>query len=145
MMPDDLWAELATRVPGGFAGVMFSEKGTPLLMLTDTTKATAARAALAPELAGKIHDYDVTRAEARLVRWDFAQLVDWFEYLTQKTSIGQMGIATADKDEGINRVHFGVVDSVAMNRLGNYLGGLDLPCDLVQVDVAGRVILSTGH
>ena len=143
MMPDDLWAELATRVPGGFAGVMLSENGTPLLMLTDTTKAVAARAALAPELAGKIHDFDVTKAEARAVRWNFAQLVDWFDYLMQKTPSGQW-ITSADKDEAINRIHFGVADSVGMEKLANYLRGLALPCDLVQIDVVGRIILSTG-
>src|SRR5512138_1209470 len=76
MQPDDLWADLAATVPGGFGGIILSSTGQPVVFLTDTSKATEARRAL----AGKISYLDVSSAVVRPARWDFAQLVDWFNY-----------------------------------------------------------------
>src|SRR6185312_14867755 len=50
MVPDDQWADLATTVPGGFAGV-FYVRGTLMLALTRPNEAAAARAALAGKLS----------------------------------------------------------------------------------------------
>lgn len=136
MVPDDGWADLAQRVPGGFAGVLYVDNK-PVLMLTDPSQASAAKKALAPAIAG----FDVAGAEVRKARWDFAQLVDWYNYLTIKTSVWQTpGMASGDKDEAINRIHFGVVDSAAREALLHTLAGIDLPCDLIAVGITGRIV-----
>jgi hypothetical protein len=49
MQPDDQWADLAEHVPGGFAGVI-GDGGKLVLLLTDPSQATAAKAALAGKL-----------------------------------------------------------------------------------------------
>jgi hypothetical protein len=134
MRPDDQWADLALRVPGGFAGLLY-EGGHPVIMLTRPHEATGAKAALASE----IRDFPVGAAEVRAVRWDFAQLVDWFNYLLPR--IGREGLVTADKDEGLNRIGFGVIDSTARVALERVLDELKVPCDLVVTHVTGPRIV----
>jgi len=135
MHPDTRWAELAARVPGGFAGVLY-EDGRPLLMLVHPEQGAAAKSALAPLLP----DFDVAGASVRRARWDFAQLVDWYDYLTVATDVwATPGITLGDKDERLNRIVFGVTDAAARERLETRLGALDLPCDLVAVTVSGPI------
>src|SRR3954447_25875135 len=74
-MPDDQWADLAAVVPGGFAGI-FYDRGKPVLALARPDEAAAAKAALAPKLS-----FPIGTAEVRGVRWDFAQLVNWSNYI----------------------------------------------------------------
>ena len=137
--PDDQWAELARRVPGGFAGVMYElpapgspprTTGRPLLMLVDPARAAEAKAALAPHLQG----FDVAGASVRAVRWDFAQLHDWYRYLN-----GQIwqepGVTMSDIDESENRIAYGAADEAARDRVARRLAALPLPCDLVVVRI----------
>lgn len=139
MIPDDAWADLAQRVPGGFAGILYVENR-PVLMLTDPSQASAAKKALASQLTG----FDVGGAEVRKARWDFAQLVNWYNYLTVKTPVWQTpGMVSGDKDEAINRIHFGVVDSAARDALLHTLAGIDLPCDLIAIEITGRVVAAS--
>jgi len=63
-------------MPGGFGGVIYDAAHMPILMLTDTAQASAAKRALADKI-----DFPVQQATVRQVRWNFAQLVDWFNYL----------------------------------------------------------------
>jgi hypothetical protein len=136
MMPDDHWADLARRVPGGFAGVLYVD-GRPVLMLTDPTQAEAAKNALAHELGG----FDVRGAEVRKARWDFAQLVDWYNYLASRTPVWQTpGLTSGDKNEGINRISYGVADEAARDRLLRTLADVELPCDLIVVEVTGPIV-----
>jgi hypothetical protein len=139
MNPDDRWADLAEQVPGGFAGVLYVDNK-PVLMLTDPSQASAAKKALASQLAG----FNVAGAEVRKARWDFAQLVNWYDYLTIKTSVWQTpGMVSGDKDEAINRIHFGVVDSAARDALLHTLAGINLPCDLIAVEITGAVVANS--
>ena len=136
MSPDDDWADLARRTPGGFAGVMLTD-GTPTLMLTDPSKAAEAKQALAPSFPS----FDIENAQVRGVRWDFAQLVDWYNYLAQKTSVwATPGITSGDKDEAANRVSYGVEDSTSLDNLVKKLSAMDLPCDLINVRITGRIL-----
>jgi hypothetical protein len=137
MQPDDQWADLAERVPGGFAGFI-GDGGKLVLFLTDPSQAAAAKAAL----AGKASGVDVQSAEVRQARWDFAQLVNWFNYLsTQSSLMSTPGMSSADKNEAINRIVYGTVDSASRLLLIEKLQALDLPCDLIRVEVTGRVTL----
>jgi hypothetical protein len=131
MIPDDRWADLAATVPGGFAGVFYDSAHTPILMLTEVAQAAAAKEAL----AGKI-SFPVQQATVRQARWNFAQLVDWFNYLHP-----QLGVpVTADKDEALNRIRFSVTSVELRDRVINALAQLPLPCDLVVVDLNGLTV-----
>jgi hypothetical protein len=131
MQPDDHWADLATSVPGGFAGTFYDSKHTPILMLVRPESASVAKAAL----AGKI-GFAVEFVTVRKARWDFAQLVDWFNFLLPRLT----DQVTADKDEAINRIRFGVTSVEARDRVVRTLRGLHLPCDLVVVDLSGSIV-----
>ena len=131
MNPDDRWADLATTVPGGFAGVFYDSAHTPILMLRERAHAVAAKQAL----AGKI-SFPLEQATVRQARWDFAQLVDWFNYL-----LPQLGVpVTADKDEALNRVRFSVTSVELRDRVISALARLPLPCDLIVVDLNGLTV-----
>lgn len=130
MIPDDRWADLATTVPGGFAGFFYDSTHTPILLLTQPTQAVAAQRAL----AGKIGL--PPNATVRQARWDFAQLVDWFNYLLPRLGVG----VTADKDESIDRIRFSVTSIAARDSVVRALAALPLPCDLVVVDLNGLVV-----
>ena len=73
MIPDNQWADLATTVPGGFAGAFYDSAHTPILMLTDPGQASAAKQALTGQL-GFLPQY----ATVRQARWNFAQLIVQF-------------------------------------------------------------------
>jgi hypothetical protein len=141
MMPDDKWADLAAQVPGGFAGLLYVDSK-PVLMLTDPSQSAAAKQALAPSFP----TFNVNAAEVRQARWDFAQLVNWYDYLLTRTQIWQTeGITTGDKDEAINRIRYGVVDVAARDRLVHALGGIELPCDLIAIEITGKISIVEGH
>ena len=137
MQPDDQWADLALRVPGGFAGVIYSD-GRPVLFLTDPSKAAQAKQALASQLGS----FDVTNAIVRQARWDFAQLVDWNRYISSRPELSIRDIAwsSSDRDESINRLRYGVVDEASRTRLIEVLSALNVPCDLAVVDIEPRAI-----
>lgn len=128
MVPDDRWADLALEVPGGFAGVLRVD-GEAVLMLVRPAEAAAAKAALAPALP----DFPVASAEVRQARWDFAQLVDWYNYLAS-TGLGA-GVVIGDKDESANRIRYGVVDEAARERLTRVLEAAGVPCGLVLIEI----------
>src|SRR5438105_8488100 len=73
---DDRWAEAARELPGGFAGKML--EGGLVVFLVDTTQRDAALAALAAR--GGLEGRDPKRVRVRKVRWNFAQLYDWYRY-----------------------------------------------------------------
>jgi hypothetical protein len=139
MQPDDQWADLALRVPGGFAGVIYSD-GKPVLFLTDPSKAAQAKQALASQLGS----FDVTNAIVRQARWDFAQLVDWNRYISSRPELSIRDIAwsSSDRDESINRLHYGVVDEASRTRLIEVLSALNVPCDLAVIDIEPRAVLT---
>jgi hypothetical protein len=130
MSPDDHWADLAAVVPGGFAGVLYDSDRRPVLMLTrPELEADAKRA-----LAGKLSGFPVAGAVVRQARWDFLQLVNWYNYLASPV-FSEPGIHSGDKDEALNRVHFGVRDAEVRERVARKLLALDIPCDLVVLEI----------
>lgn len=136
--PDDTWADLAKKVPGGFAGILYVE-GTPVLMLTDPSQAGAAKEALAAEIPW----FDILGAEVRAARWDFGQLADWYDYLGIRGPVWQTpGITSGDKNEAINRIQYGVLDSASRTRLVSSLAGIDLPCDLIAIEITGPISIA---
>lgn len=134
MRPDDQWADIAARVPGGFAGIVYRD-GKPVLMLTRPEEAEAARDSLTPLLPSR---FPVRTAIVEPARWDFAQLVDWFNYLVQRTSLWSLGVTFGDKSELDNRIKFGVRDTASLVRVRAVLDSVPIPCDLVMLVVSGE-------
>lgn len=142
MQPDDQWADLAKEVPGGFAGVILSN-GQPVLFLRDTSTAAAAKRALAPRL--RLYNFNVADAVVRPARWDFGQLVDWYNYLLIRMNFWwDIGLTSGDKDESLNRLHYGVEDEKSRERLVERLEAIGVPCDLIVIGIEGRMPPLTG-
>jgi len=133
--PDDRWAALAREVPGGFAGTML--EGGLVVFLVDTTQRDAALAALGARggLAGR----DPKRVRVRKVRWNFAQLYDWYGYLNRHLDFDRDNVAMSDIDEAENRITYGVMGEGARRALEHRLAALrpPPPCFLVAVEVVG--------
>ena len=113
MLPDTRWADLATVVPGGFAGTFYDSTHTLILMLAEPAQASAAKRALAE------HGLALQQATVRPARWNFAQLVDWFDYILPRLGVP----AAADKDEALNRIRFSVTSIELRDRVIAALSG----------------------
>jgi hypothetical protein len=137
MVPDDHWADLAETVPGGFAGILYRD-GKPTLMLTHPEQAEAAKRALTADPT--FRGFNIAGAQVEKARWDFAQLVDWYDFFTQQTSIWQTpGMVSGDKNEAINRIRFGIQTEAGRQELVSKLSALDVPCDLVRIGIDAPV------
>ena len=133
MAPDDHWADLADTIPGGFAGILY-RAGKPTLLLTHPEQAEAAKRVLAAD--PRFRGFDIAGAEVEKVRWDFGQLVDWYNFFLQQTSVWQTpGMVSGDKDEATNRIRFGIQTEAGRQELLNKLSALDVPCDLVRIGI----------
>ena len=127
---DVYWADLARTIPGGFAGMFYDSAHTPILMLTQPARAAEAKQAL----LRRGLPYPIAAATVREARWDFAQLVDLYNYLRSRITVRNV---TSDKDESINRIRSSVTSVAARDSLVSALSALPLPCDLVVVDLNG--------
>jgi hypothetical protein len=107
----------------------------PILLLTRPEEAAQAKEALVTKLG-----FPVQNATVRPARWDFAQLVDWYNYLSPRVFAAK-GVVTGDKDEMLNRIHFGVVHDGARRWLADSLVKLRIPCDLVVIEITGPITL----
>jgi hypothetical protein len=136
MMPDEHWADLAEKGPGGFAGILLTQ-GKPTLMLVHPEQEAAAKAFLMADPS--FGSFDIRGAQVVKARWDFAQLVDWYDYLNG-TGIWQLGITMGDKNEAINRIRYGVLDEASRTALVAKLNALNVPCQLIQVGIESAVI-----
>ncbi len=130
----DRWAATARDIPGGFAGVILD--GGLVVFLVDTTKRDAALAALAQQ--GALLGRDPNHVRARKVRWDFAQLHDWYAYLNLHGFQLDSGWTSSGLDEAHNQVMYGVVDEVTRKRYERRLARLGIPCGLVNIEIVGR-------
>lgn len=138
MRPDDHWADLAESIPGGFAGVLFIQ-GKPTMWLVHPEEVAAAKAALLADPT--FGNFDIRGAEVLKARWDFAQLVDWYNYLNGTGVWSTPGMVTGDKDERINRIRYGVKDEAGRAELVRRLEALNVPCDLIHIGLESPVLL----
>jgi hypothetical protein len=139
MVPDDHWADLAERIPGGFAGILYDRNMKPILMLTDPARSTEVKKLLVSDRTCR--HFDLVGAQVLKARWDFAQLVDWFNFFVSDTSVWKTeGIVFGDKDEETNRVYFRVETEAGRQRLIEKLSALNIPCDLVRIGIGARAV-----
>jgi hypothetical protein len=134
---DVQWADIARQVPGGWAGIFLDGNGTLTMYLVDPSKEDEAKAALFALGVGLPRD--VRQARVIKGRWDFAQLFDWYRYIQPHIDFSN-GISFTDIDEAQNRLHYGMVSAASKTTLETSMQSLNLPCELVIIDVTGSVI-----
>ena len=142
--PDHLFATLASELPGGFAGVYVEplpgsrsrpdrrpDQHRTVIRLQDTLLAPDARDALYARLRAH-YGPDFRLADVRLQssRWSFAQLDEWWRYLTP-TLFARGMVHMADIDESRNRLVFITATERARREARSLLDSLSVPCGLV--------------
>ena len=146
--PDAMWARLARRVPGGFAGVYleavpWNGNGEPVrpqrivMRLVRPAEGRQAFGRILPLLGPSIGGVRLDSASVRVepARWDFAQLDEWRRYLDPRVMVP--GRTSADTDEGKNRIFYGVPTAGERDTLLARLRALRVPCGLVAVEIMG--------
>jgi hypothetical protein len=128
---DDEWAEVSSKVAGGFGGY-FLQGARYQVYLQDTTD----RAAKLRSLAAQAQLSALTESNTDLLpgRWNYGQLFRWYRYLQSEVGLGE-GTWATDLDEALNRVNMIVIDTDARALLEARLKALDLPCYLVAIEV----------
>jgi hypothetical protein len=152
---DDYWhAELAREMPGRFAGLYLGSPTPPyigsiqgerrlVVLLADTTDVTRALAALQARFGPRVIIDGLRFADAvvRKARWDFAQLLEWQHFLVPVVREVMGGRRFAGGVSAVrNRVVFEVPDATAMRIVEARLAALDLPCDLLRLEVGGQLV-----
>lgn len=66
-------------------------------------------------------------------RWDFAQLADWYRYLSLHV-LSSSYVRSSDIDEVKNRIELEMTGMSTRAALETLLASLDLPCYLVAID-----------
>lgn len=70
--------------------------------------------------------------------------MDWFNYLNATGIFRGSDLVSGDKDEVLNRIHYGVLNEEGRTRLVSALDSLGIPCDLVVVSIEPPAIIGTG-
>jgi hypothetical protein len=136
-------AWFARHVPGGLAfGRASDDDHRPIIRLTDPTQKLAALATL-DSLAPQNGRTRVSMADsftAVRVRWDFAELYDWMQYLQTGFSAGRrVPMNGAAIDTNNDRLAFFVEKSESVPILVSWLIERGVPCRLVVVRVTGPI------
>ena len=139
-------AALSREAPGGFGGLFIDydppsapgaerrlEARHVVVFLVDTTQREAALRALESPTHPDRLPLNVVGARIRPARWSFAELYDWYGVLVNV--LARDGIVGTGIDVKHNRIHFGVENAAARQRLELQLAHLDLPCFLVGVRI----------
>ena len=136
-------AWLARRVPGGVAfGHTFDENHRPIIRLTDPTKKHAALVALDSLGAstGRTYAVGADSVLAVRVRWDFAELYDWMQYLmTEMSAARGLGINSGAIDTRNDRIELGIEKRESLPNVVSWLIEQGIPCGLVAVRVNGPI------
>ncbi|CAN5274471.1 hypothetical protein BH24GEM2_BH24GEM2_12310 [soil metagenome] len=144
--PDDEWAELARGEVPGFAGVIV-EGCTWVIFLRDLRHEAAARHYWEPRLRERElsarQNCGVPRFVVRQVRYDFAQLREWYGKLGPIWQV--RGITMTDIDEARNRITVGVQDEAARREVERVVAGLAIPSGVVETELIGPVCAGVGH
>ena len=142
--PERLSAWLARRVPGGWAfGTMVdSLHNVGILWLREPTRKKDALAALDTLLPPNYPNFSRTHpdsVEAHKVRWDYAELYDWMNYLqSSMRDLKGVEITGWSTDALGNRLVFGIEKREMLPTMVSWLVGKHIPCRLVTLLVMGR-------
>jgi hypothetical protein len=146
---NEMEADIARGPVPGYAGVMIEGGCTIVVLLTDTiTQKAAAEAYLRLEMERRRPSASSScgasyRFRFRQVRYDFAQLYDW--YVGPFRTLHRVpGLTMTDIDEARNELTAGVEDSAAYRRMVAAAAALPIPAGVVRVIVSGRICVGTG-
>ena len=128
-MNDEL-ASISQSVPGGFAGIFYEDNNHLVLTFVNPAEANESRASIQQAFNASHFSVDVSKAEFRGARWSFAELDEWYRYITTKLD-WTSGISFTDIDEKANTINIGVIDETARAELEAQLGALNVSCNLV--------------
>jgi hypothetical protein len=136
-------AWLARRVPGGLAfGRAFDDDHRPIIRLTDPTQKLAALATL-DSLAPQNGRTRVSSADSFIgvrVRWGFAELYDWMQYLQTGFSAGRrIPMIGGGIDTNNDRLELIVDKEESLPILVSWLIEKGVPCRLVAIRVIGPI------
>jgi hypothetical protein len=137
---DHEFADLTTRVPGGFGGWFYDQEGRPNVYLVDTTKRAGAVTALLPVLrdrqvsvaGGQRNRPDVANIVILQGQYDFATLLNWRGQIDGEAP-RIPGITMTDVQERTNRVVVGVESEAAGVQVREALARLNIPIEAVQI------------
>jgi hypothetical protein len=140
---------LARRVPGGwtFGPMVDSIQHRTLLWMRDTSAKRAALAALdtlAPHGPLFVAAYPVNYPDSVLpyqVRWDYAELFDWMEFLGRPGRAQGVNVTMLAIDALESRLVFGVETPEMVPIMSRRLVGRGIPCRLVKLEVTGQIRL----
>ena len=141
-------ADIARGPVPGYAGVMIQGGCTLVVLLTDTVTQKAAaeayfrREAESRRPSARSNCGGPYRMAFRQVRYDFAQLYDW--YVGPFRTIPWDGVTMTDIDEARNQLAVGVADSAAYRSVRRFVETLPIPHDGVRVAVVGKMCTGTG-
>jgi hypothetical protein len=128
-------AQLAREVPG-FGGLSRRADGSAVMLLTDPSRAAAAKQAVAAKarMLGRI---DASRLEVRAVKFDYLSLTDWKADL--RSSLKAPGLVFLDIDESENHVRVGVVPGTSHDLVASEVAKLNIPPDAVTIEDASPI------
>ena len=143
---EQLGVWLARRVPGGYAfGTMVdSLHNVGLLWLREPDQRKQALAVLDTLLPPNYPNFRRTHPDSvviRKVRWDYAELYDWMNYLQTRRNPDGVVITMWATDALGSRLVFGIEKQEMLPAMVNWLLGRNVPCRLVQLIVQGRAQL----
>jgi hypothetical protein len=143
---------LARRVPGGwsFGPMVDSIRHRTLLWMRDTSAKRAALAALdtlAPHGPLFVSIYPATYPDSVLphqVRWDYAELYDWMEFLGRPGQAEGVNVTAWAIDALGGRLFYAVETLEMVPTMSRWLIGKGIPCRLVVLRVMGQA-RALGH
>ncbi|MEX1113232.1 MAG: hypothetical protein WED32_02140 [Patescibacteria group bacterium] len=131
---DDRLTELAEQLPG-FGGLYYDDSGSPVVFLTDVSRAAAAQSPIRSFLESDLGRVRAAGAISRLRvipgDYDFRQLAAWHRIIALELKVP--GITMTDIDDSKNRLTIGVRDVAALSRVQQALANMPIPVDAVNV------------
>ena len=129
-------ASFSRELPGGYAGFWLVD-GAPVFAMVDPTHAEVVRAALNERLGGSGYSLS-PESPVIQVRWSFAQLWEWNEYL-ESVIVSPEAFVFVDLDEMRNRIVVGLTSHAAREELAARLYARDVPCQLILLELTEEV------
>jgi hypothetical protein len=142
--PDRLSVWLARRVPGGwsFGTMVDSLQNIGRLWLRDPSQKRAALAVLDTILPPNYPNFSRTHPDSVIVhrvRWDYAELYDWMEYLNSSMrDLTGVRITAWATDALGGRLLFFVETREMLPKMTGWLVGKGIPCRLVALGVMAQ-------
>ena len=145
--PEQLSVWLARRVPGGwsFGTMVDSLHNIGLLWLREPNQKKEALSALDTLLPPNYPNFSRTHPDSvkvHSVRWDYAELYDWMQYLQNSMrDLQGVEITGWSTDALGNRLLFGIEKREMLPAMVTWLLSKNIPCRLVTLSVIGRARL----